>query len=637
MKLNIQRFATQPANISMVSNVILGTSTTIILTPHLSTNRYRLKIQIPGYSNVLVNNLSGNSYTFSPPLNWALQTTDASTMNAIITCETYVYDTNVEEYKIGTRTKTITLTIPNDNTTKPNISISSIQEGNSTMTSLNWGVYVQNHSQLKVNFSSNGKYSAKIKKIKITADSKTYSYDYDDASISTNKTTDIITTSGSKTVTIEATDSRGFTNTATSSSLTINAYSNPQITTTKVERTGTNNNQLKYTFKGSTTNVGSNAHTFKMAYKLKSANTWSGETTVYNSSNTCNLENQTLSGWTLSGDNTYDIRFTATDSFTTSTQILELSSEGDLLNFNTNGKAMAIGKVSEATGDNKLLEIAIPTTFDGTYIKDELVVEKISSKNLLGLQNGTYSNNGVTATVSNGVISLSGTATGSTSFIDIPLIKYINIEANIYYCLSCYNNFAIGDNVVSNWAGIRLYYSDGNVSDPTSFYQTNNYKRYTFSTKTATKLTIRTGVGLGYSSGSSIKPQFEKSDIPTTYYPYQNLDFNDYVLYNSSSGSTGNITLNDDVSNYRYVDIYYNRTVGTKVNSSARLSTEKLDSVSLLLAGYSSDIFRIYNANITISGTTLTRNYTKYLNFAGNNFSFGDDTNVLIDKVIGYK
>ena len=152
----------------------------------------------------------------------------------------------------------------------------------------------------------------------------------------------------------------------------------------------------------------------------------------------------------------------------------------------------------------------------------ELIVGSIRSNNILGLQNGTYNNNGVTAIVNNGIITLSGTANG-TSFIDVPLIKNINIEANFDYCLSCNNNFAIGDNVNTTWAGIRFYFNDSSTSDITSFYKKNNYTKYTFFTKTATKLTIRTASGLGYSSGSTIKPQFEKAETPTVFYPYQDL------------------------------------------------------------------------------------------------------------------
>lgn len=363
MKLDIQKFAIQPANINVASNLTLGNSTIITLSPHTNDNRYVITLRIGEAYIIYTDNLRSNTYTLSTSLNLAHYITNNSHITATIICETY----NLNK-SIGITTKSIELYVPENSDTKPNISISSIQEGNSTMTSLNWGVYVQNHSQLKVNFSSSGKYNATIKKINITADGKTYSYDYNDASINTNKTTDIITTSGSKTITVEAIDSRGYTNSTTSSAITINAYSNPKITLVDVERTGTNNDQLKYTFKGSITNVGNNAHTFKMAYKLRSASAWSGETTVYNSGYTCNLENQTMNGWTLSGDNTYDIRFIATDSFTTSTQVLELSSEGELINFNTNGKAMAIGKVSEAVGNNELLEIAMPTKLiEGDY------------------------------------------------------------------------------------------------------------------------------------------------------------------------------------------------------------------------------------------------------------------------------
>ena len=70
----------------------------------------------------------------------------------------------------------------------------------------------------------------------------------------------------------------------------------------------------------------------------------------------------------LSSLNTYDIQFYVDDTFNPNgqTNTQQLDTGFDLMNFNPSGKAMAIGKVSEASANEELFEVGIDTDIDGT-------------------------------------------------------------------------------------------------------------------------------------------------------------------------------------------------------------------------------------------------------------------------------
>ena len=139
-------------------------------------------------------------------------------------------------------------------------------------------------------------------------------------------------------------------------------------------------------------------------------------------------------------------------------------------------------------------------------------VNFIKGKNLLSLVNGTYSNNGVTATVSNGIVTLSGTAT-ATSFIRIPLVKNVTQMANELYTFSANNGNTIGTE--SNYAAIRMNDGGDDSSTDVLFSTANNSKDITKETpKVWTTVTIRTASGLAYSS-FVISPMLEKGTHST--------------------------------------------------------------------------------------------------------------------------
>ena len=130
-------------------------------------------------------------------------------------------------------------------------------------------------------------------------------------------------------------------------------------------------------------------------------------------------------------------------------------------------------------------------------------------KQLLSLKNGTYSNNGITAVVNNGVISLSGTAT-ATSFVNVQLNEeYADLVMNKTITISL-NNPKVN-------ANCRLKLDDPGLY-PLTALKENNTKSYTITTSPIPgAISIRTQSGATYQNGFTLKPQIELGTIATPY------------------------------------------------------------------------------------------------------------------------
>lgn len=135
--------------------------------------------------------------------------------------------------------------------------------------------------------------------------------------------------------------------------------------------------------------------------------------------------------------------------------------------------------------------------------------ETRSGKNLLELIDGTYTNNGITAVVENGIITLNGTAIG-ISFISINLKNSFNLVTGNSYYLSAFNESIIGDN--NNLCGVRLN-QDG--TKQTNFDKVNSYALFGGNILIS-YVTIRTSSGMSYDN-FVIKPQLETGKKTDTF------------------------------------------------------------------------------------------------------------------------
>ena len=107
----------------------------------------------------------------------------------------------------------------------------------------------------------------------------------------------------------------------------------------------------------------------------------------------------------------------------------------------------------------------------------------------------------------------------------------------------------------------------------------------------------------------------------------------------SSGGTSGTITLSDNVSNYDYLEIYYKENTTTSFFCSKVAPTFK-PKWSLCEHHYSSaEGYYVFNSkNITITETTITQSNAGYANVKTNIYpNARTEDNLYILKVKGYK
>ena len=300
------------------------------------------------YSNTITG--VGTSTSYAIPTLWLNAIPNATSGTAKVTVTTYSGST-----KVGSSvSKNFTLTVPT--TVVPTISAVTLSEGTAGLAA-QFGAYVQAKSRLTVAITAAGAYSSTIKTYKTVVQGVTFT----GATI----TSGVMMHSGTSNVTITVTDSRGRTATATRS-ITVVPYTAPKIISFQGTRSLSNGTEnydgtyLKAAVNFSISSVNSkNTKSYKLEYKLKSATTWTAMTSgsVYE----LNQAITSSSGF-MSVDNSYDVRLTVADFFSTVTSTIEVPTAFTLLDFNASGKGVAFGKVSELTNG---VEFALDVKFLG--------------------------------------------------------------------------------------------------------------------------------------------------------------------------------------------------------------------------------------------------------------------------------
>lgn len=291
----------------------------------------------------------GTSTSYAIPTSWLNAIPNATSGTATVTVTTYSGST-----KVGSAvSKNFTLTVPSN--VVPTIGTVSLSEAVSGLAA-QFGGYVQNKSKLAVSVAASGAYSSTIKAYKTTIDGTNYT--------TASFTSGVLKNSGSRTITITVTDSRGRT-ASTTQTITVLAYAAPTISKFQCVRSlanGTENYDGTYLKAMMTSTVSAvnnkNTATYKVEYKLKTASTW----TALTSGSSYALNNTYTSGTgILSTDSSYDIRLSVTDYFTTVTSTTDIPTAFTLIDFNASGKGIAFGKVSEVTEG---MEIDLPMSIN---------------------------------------------------------------------------------------------------------------------------------------------------------------------------------------------------------------------------------------------------------------------------------
>ena len=162
------------------------------------------------------------TYDWEPPLSWASYNKSGNKISCKLELETYT--SSSASSPIGTVSKNITLTIPENSYTKPTVSIAVAPENPSSFPSALSSLYIQGKSKAKVTCTASPKYNATISEYTVSAGTLSKK------GSSAAPTTDYLQTAGSISVTAKVKDSRGFYGkTAAATNITVLPYSKPTI------------------------------------------------------------------------------------------------------------------------------------------------------------------------------------------------------------------------------------------------------------------------------------------------------------------------------------------------------------------------------------------------------------------------
>lgn len=179
------------------SSVALGSPVTIYTNRADSGLLHSFDYKI-GSANVNFATSVADSYTWTLPLDIANQLPSSTSGTVTITC--YTWSGGVH---IGTKSITLTATVPNNSNFQPTASFNNIAEGTAAMVGA--GFYLAGKSSIYVASAGTGKYSASIPaaNYSVTVNGVGYS--------GSSITSAVISSTGNITVSLTVTDSRGFT------------------------------------------------------------------------------------------------------------------------------------------------------------------------------------------------------------------------------------------------------------------------------------------------------------------------------------------------------------------------------------------------------------------------------------------
>lgn len=324
------------------TNTNLNSASTITITRASSSFTHTLTYSFGSTTGTIVSKTTSTSVSWTPALTLANQIPNAVSGTCTITCDTYNGST-----KIGSKTCTLTLTVPAS--VKPTMTSVTATRVDGNVPAA-WAIYVQNKSKATVTINgAAGAYGSTISSYSISGGG--YS------STASSFTTGLLAASGTITFTAKVTDSRGRVSDAKTVSISVVAYSAPSFSSYISQRAtsaGVINDDGTYirgliSFSYATCSS-KNTITCATYYKKSSATSWTNANKSFSSGTAF-----TFGGGAISTESSYDVKYTITDAFTTITIIDMVSTASVLMDFKAGGKGIAIGKVSEK---DKTLEIA---------------------------------------------------------------------------------------------------------------------------------------------------------------------------------------------------------------------------------------------------------------------------------------
>lgn len=428
----------------------------------------------------------GTSVVWSIPSDLAAQIPNAVSGTCAITCRTYNGST-----LIGTKTANLTLKVPSS--VVPVINSVSIIEGAEQLKN-HFTVFVQNNSTLSVSVNAVGSAGSSITKVETKIQDVIYN--------GTSFVSALITTAGEIAVNTTVTDSRGRT-AKSSSTVSVAEYDFPTIYSMSVKRIDTAGNEtedgerISVRIHYSTSNIDNQngEHENPRTYKLQYRRSDETEFTIFESGEASLIHSQShayKSAPVISSDNSYVIRLEVADFFKTTVCDVELPTAFTLMDFNSSGKGVAFGKVSEKDG----IEINMNTDFlksfnvfaddDGNYSKlykkDGTLVAGIYNNNNDDLRVQLYKDDkikGELTITAEGGLSIWGNFSalgGMTLLGDMVLFGDMMLNAQ-NYDFTPNSGFTVNRSTVSRQGNIVTVYANitsANALNSSTDYQVGN-------------------------------------------------------------------------------------------------------------------------------------------------------------------
>ena len=327
-------------------------------TPVLSTTNAEMGSQIAismprassSFTHDLAYSFNGGSYTnivtgVGTAYNWTIPILAEQLPNGVSGQITIRCTTKSGSTVIGAKTVSLTARLPSNIT--PDITSITITEAVSGIAE-QFGAYVQNKSRLSVVVKSGGASGSTITNVQTTIMGKKYT----GASI----TSDVLTVSGTVTVAVQVTDSRGRISPEWTRNVTVLAYSEPRIYDFDAYRVDESGNAdtsgdylaLRYKYEAPAMD-GGNVVTKSIEYKTASSSSFTSLVSSSDKTSEDVLERPTSP--TFPTDNSYILRLTVTDYFGASARReVEIPTGDVILDINASGKGIAFRKVSERNG-----------------------------------------------------------------------------------------------------------------------------------------------------------------------------------------------------------------------------------------------------------------------------------------------
>ena len=281
---------------------------------------------------------SAQTYSYKPTIDVANKITTSTTDT--MTVYLYTYSSSACTTQIGsTASKTCTLTVPSD--VVPSIGNASVTIDNSANSIIKgWGLYVAGYSKAKIAATASGSYGSTISSFTI---SDGYSTTVSGTSLS--YTGEILTSTGSKTFNVIATDSRGRKSTSKSAgTITVYEYSKPKIAVFNVDRSTDNAKKIIVSASCTYSSVnGKNSTKLKLYYKKTTSESW-----IEYTSGSINNNSSTTLAIDFDEYSSYDFQLTANDAlFSAEPAEYYVSTIQVLMDFKAGGKGLGIGKIAE--------------------------------------------------------------------------------------------------------------------------------------------------------------------------------------------------------------------------------------------------------------------------------------------------